>query len=76
MKELIDFAMVMATALGITASIGVMYAGGLRLWAAGSLAEVRGNVNHIAIRVASAACFGACVVVVLFALWLMIPVFH
>ena len=28
------------------------------------------------IRLASAVCFAACVAIVLFALWLMIPMFH
>lgn len=53
-----------------------MYASGLRLWAkSGSPEGSDGSPNYL-VRFASVACFAACVVVVLFALWLMIPMFH
>lgn len=53
-----------------------MYASGLRLWAkSGSPKGGDGSPNYL-VRFASVACFAACVVVVLFALWLMIPMFH
>ena len=52
-----------------------MYATGLRLWARSTAAEQEGH-GFMGARIASVACFVACVVVVLFALWLMIPLFH
>lgn len=32
--------------------------------------------RHIFTRLAAAMCFAACIVIVLFSLWLMIPLFH
>lgn len=75
MQELINFATVLIVAVGIAGGIGVMYASGLRLWAKSGAAEGDGSPNYL-VRFASVACFAACVVVVLFALWLMIPMFH
>ena len=37
MQELMNFATVLIVAVGIAGCIGVMYASGLRLWAAGGL---------------------------------------
>lgn len=76
MQEVINFATVLAVAVGVASCIGVMYASGLRLWAKGVASESEGRASHITSRVASVVCFAACVVVVLFALWLMIPYFH
>lgn len=35
-----------------------------------------GRELRLMTRLASAVCFAACVAIVLFALWLMIPMFH
>ena len=76
MQELINFATVLIVAVGIAGGIGVMYASGLRLWSkSGASQSADGSPNYL-VRFASVACFAACVVVVLFALWLMIPMFH
>lgn len=75
MQEVISFLTVLLVAVGIAGSIGTMYASGLRLWARSTVAEQEGD-GYLGSRVASVACFVACVIVVLFALWLMIPLFH
>ena len=75
-QELINFVAVLAVAITIAGSIGALYASGLRLWAA---AEEKLETQHhasITCRTGSAVCFALCVCIVLFALWLMIPVFH
>ena len=51
-----------------------LYATGLRLWA-GSGVDGEGNA-HLMARLGSVVCFAACIAIVLFALWLMIPMFH
>ena len=48
---------------------------GLNLWARGSVLDSRGNAR-IMLRAGSVVCFIACVAIVLFALWLMVPLFH
>ncbi len=74
MDVLMNFVVVLAVAIGVAGAIGVLYASGLRLWAAGTL-DSTGNA-HLGYRIVSVLCFSACVAIVLFALWLMIPVFH
>ena len=74
MQELMNFATVLIVAVGIAGCIGVMYASGLRLWAAGGLD--REGYARIMPRVGSVICFTGCVFIVLFALWLMIAIFH
>ena len=74
MEEVISFLTVLIVAV-VIAGIGTMYATGLRLWARSTAAEQEGH-GFMGARIASVACFVACVVVVLFALWLMIPLFH
>lgn len=76
MQELMNFATVLIVAVGITGCIGVMYASGLRLLAKSGAPEGGDGSPNYLFRFASVACFAACVVVVLFALWLMIPMFH
>ena len=73
-SELINFVPVLAVAVGVACAISVLYASGLRLWAAGDV-DAQGT-PHLLHRVVSVVCFTACVVIVLFALWLMIPMFH
>ena len=73
-SELINFATVLAVAVCVACAISVLYASGLRLWAAGDV-DAQGT-PHLLHRVVSVVCFTACVAIVLFALWLMIPMFH
>ena len=73
-SELINFATVLAVAVGVACAISVLYASGLRLWPAGDV-DAQGT-PHLLHRVVSVVCFTACVAIVLFALWLMIPLFH
>lgn len=73
-QEIASFTTVLVVAVLIASSISVLYASGLRLWA-----RADGDVERsarITARLASAVCFAACVAIVLFALWLMIPLFH
>ncbi len=74
MDAVMNFIIVLAVAVGVAGTIGVLYASGLRLWAAGAL-DSAGNA-HLGYRIISVLCFSACVAIVLFALWLMIPAFH
>lgn len=73
-SDIVSFVTVLAVAVVVASAISVLYASGLRLWAGGGL-DSRGNA-HIIHRVCSVLCFVACVAIVLFALWLMIPLFH
>ena len=72
-KEIVNFVMVLVVAVCVAGSIATLYASGLRLWAAG---ETDTQAAHLTSRILSAICFAACVAIVLFALWLMIPSFH
>lgn len=74
-SEVLNFIAVLACAVCIAGGIGALYSAGLRLWAAGAPLDNSGNA-HILTRVCSVVCFTACVCIVLFALWLMVPVFH
>ena len=74
MQELLNLALVLAVAVFTAGSIATLYASGLRLWAAADADLSR--PAHITRRVGSAVCFAACVFIILFALWLMIPIFH
>lgn len=72
--EFMNFILVLVTAVTVAGTISSLYAMGLRLWGAGAL-DSRGDA-HLTARVGSVLCFSACVSIVLFALWLMIPLFH
>ncbi len=74
MQEFINFATVLVVAVCVAGMISTLYASGLRLWAAGGLD--REGYARIMPRVGSVVCFAGCVFIVLFALWLMIPIFH
>lgn len=74
MAEITSFVTVLVVAICVACAISTLYASGLRLWAGGGL-DSNGNA-HILHRVCSVLCFTACVAIVLFALWLMIPLFH
>ena len=69
-----NFLIVLTVAVCIAGTISFLYASGLRLWACGAV-DSEGNA-HLLHRVGSVICFTTCVVIVLFALWLMIPLFH
>ena len=73
-QELISFATVLVVAIVIACAVSTLYAFGIRLWARGT-AETEGG-THLTFRLAAGVCFAACIVIVLFALWLMIPAFH
>ncbi len=72
--EITSFVTVLVVAVCVASTISVLYASGLRLWADGRV-DAQGNA-HLLHRVVSVLCFTACVAIVLFALWLMIPLFH
>lgn len=74
MDQALNFLLVLVVAVGIAGGIGTLYASGLRLWAAG-IVDDKGNARLMP-RIGSVICFGACVVIVLFALYLIIPFFH
>lgn len=74
MAEIVSFVTVLVVAIVVASSISVLYASGLRLWAGGGI-DANGNA-HLIHRICSVLCFTACVAIVLFALWLMIPLFH
>lgn len=74
MEQVLNFVIVLVVAVAIAGSIGVLYASGLRLWYAGRV-DAQGNAN-LGPRICSVCCFAACVLIILFALWLMIPIFH
>lgn len=73
-QEIVSFVTVLVVAVGIACAVSSLYALGIRLWARGSV-EAEGG-SHLTSRLASCVCFAACVAIVLFALWLMIPLFH
>ena len=73
-QEIVSFITVLVVAVCVASSISVLYASGLRLWA-----RADGDAERdwrIITRLGSAVCFAACIAIVLFALWLMIPLFH
>ncbi len=75
MQEIGSFIAVLVVAVGVAAVIGTLYATGLRLWAKSEPQGEGGSVNAGA-RAGSITCYAVCVAIVLFALWLMIPLFH
>lgn len=80
-QEIGSFFIVLAVAVCVAGGIGLLYAVGLRLWLGGTVAR-GGEASGCPAgptpgrRVGAIACFAACVLIVLFALWLMIPVFY
>lgn len=71
--QFVNFVLVLVVAVGVAGSIGTLYATGLRLWSFGAADSKAVNLTS---RIGSVLCFSACVTIVLFALWLMIPLFH
>lgn len=74
MEQVMNFVLVLVVAVTIAGSIGTLYASGLRLWAKGTV-NGEGEAQLMP-RIGSVICFGACVIIVLFALYLIIPVLH
>ncbi len=70
MQEATGFVTVLVTAVVVAAAIATLYSFGLRLW------EKSAEGGAVAARVVSVVCFAACIAIVLFALWLIIPAFH
>ncbi len=70
MSEVINFFVVLACAVGIASGMSILYATGVRLWINSE------NGEAAAKRVGAFVCFGACIVLIIFALYLIIPVFH
>ena len=75
LQEAINFVTVLAVAVAVAGSVSALYANGLRLWARAD-EDAGTSGSTIVHRTSSAVCFALCVAIVLFALWLMIPVFH
>lgn len=74
MSEIISFLTVLLVAILVAGSVSSLYALGLRLWLT---ANAQGeSASHVTFRIASVICFAGCVCIVLYALWLMIPIFH
>lgn len=69
MQEVAGFATVLITAVVVAAAIATLYSFGLRLWE-------KGAEGAVVARAISIVCFAACVAIVLFALWLIVPIFH
>ena len=74
-SEVVSFFTVLAVAVIVACTIAFLYGMGLRLWYQAVTVESQGS-PRILTRVGSVLCFTACVFIVLFALWLMIPIFH
>lgn len=74
MQEITSFLTVLAVDVCVAGSICVLYATGIRMWARGAV-DSEGNA-HLGSRIVSACCFAVCVAIVIFALYMIIPVFH
>ncbi len=75
LEEIANFFLVLVVAVCVAGVISALYATGLLLWARGAAVDNKGGA-HITVRLGAVVCFVACVAIVLFALWLMIPLFH
>jgi hypothetical protein len=89
-NELISLLLVLVVAIAVAGSVCGLYSLGILLWYGPSAkgaaspagaAAVEGQASVAAgdrggKRAAAVVCFGACAVIVLFALWLIIPIFH
>lgn len=72
--NIVNFLIVLVCAVGIAGMLAALYANGVRLLAHSSADEE--GIHHMSSRVGAAFCFSVCAAIVLFALWLIIPVFH
>lgn len=75
LQEVTSFILVLVVAICVASVISALYATGLLLWARGAVVDNKGGA-HVTTRLGAVVCFAACVAIVLFALWLMIPLFH
>lgn len=73
-QEIVSFVTVLVVAVVIASVVSSLYALGLRFWAQGAV-EADGGA-HLTSRLVSCVCFALCVAIVLFALWLIVPLFH
>ena len=72
--ELRNFAIVLACSVCIAGAVGALYANGIRLL---SIAQQDAEgIHHMKTRILASVSFAVCVAIVLFALWLIIPIFH
>jgi hypothetical protein len=71
--QVANFFLVLAVATGIACGVGFLFASGLRL-----LVGDEGRQNQVgsARKALAYLCFAGCVAVVVYALYLIIPVFH
>ena len=74
-QEITSFVLVLVTAVVVASVISTLYATGIRMWSGVEVAGSNGTQvsKH---KAAGIVCFALCVAIVLFALWLMIPMFH
>jgi succinate dehydrogenase/fumarate reductase cytochrome b subunit len=72
--NILNFVIVLVCAVAISSAVAVLYANAVRLLAVAK-ADVEG-IHHMRSRIGASMCFAACAIIVLFALWLIIPVFH
>ncbi len=75
LQEVGNFFTVPVVAVCVAGVISALCATGLLLWSRGAVVDNKGGA-HITNRLRAVVCFAACVAIVLFALWLMIPLFH
>lgn len=68
-----NFLLVLVVAVAIASCVGALYASGLRL-----LVGDAGNEGHTpgGRKALAYLCFAACIAIILYALYLIIPVFH
>ena len=81
MQEIGSFLTVLVVAVCAAGAVAALYATALRLWALGSAEASKAagtgeGAERPHAKAGAIACYVACVAIVLFALWLMIPVFH
>ncbi len=71
--QVMNFLLVLVIAVLVASCLGFLYATGLRLVTGD--ADQEGPVNG-GKKAAGYVCFGLCILIVLFALYLIIPIFH
>lgn len=74
LQELLNLLVVLLITAGITCSIAVLYSLCLRLLP--SCRFSKALFVQAASRIGFFACGAACIAIIVFALWMMIPVFH
>lgn len=74
LQELLNLLVVLLVTAGITCSIAVLYSLCLRLLP--SCRFSKALIVQTASRIGFVLCGGACIAIIAFALWMMVPVFH